>query len=140
MSGFLSILKAVLLTIFITAVLYFSYQGFHQVLGQQTSTRAEYRFGDDDNGNLELFDITICPGNQHSPAGLVKSGFNLSQILEHSEQKFNLSDEKQMIRFDIDAEANLTYNNLKGEGPEKKSMCSRMDTHCQLAKWTLLHF
>ena len=115
MAGFLSVLKASLLTIFIIAVLYFSYQGFHQVLDQQTSTRAEYRFGDDDNGNLELFDITICLGNQHSPAGLVKSGFNLSQILEHSKQKFNLSDEKQMIRFDIDAEANLTFSNLKGQ-------------------------
>ena len=93
MSGFLSILKAILLSIFIIAVLYFSYQGFHQVLDQQTSTRAEYRFGDDDNGNLELIDITVCLiSNQHSPAGLVKSGFNLSQILEHSKQKFNLSE------------------------------------------------
>ena len=110
----LSLLKAILLSLFVIAVIYFSYQGFHQVLDQQISTRAEYRFGDDDKGNIELFDITVCLGNQNKPAGLVQAGFNLSQILQNAEQTFNFTDERQIVQFDISPETDLGYNSING--------------------------
>ena len=76
----LSALKGALFLLFFAAVTYFTYQGFDQVLKQQTSTRAEYRFGDDDDGNLELFDITACVSYQPSFVNLVSYGANLSVL------------------------------------------------------------
>ena len=110
----ISLLKSILLSLFVIAVIYFSYQGFHQVLDQQISTRAEYRFGDDDKGNIELFDITVCVGNQNKPAGLVQAGFNLSQILQNAEETFNFTDERQIVQFDISPETDLGYNSING--------------------------
>ena len=108
----LSLLKGALFLLFFAAVTYFTYQGFDQVLKKQTSTRAEYRFGDDDEGNLDLFDITACVNYQPSFVKLVEKGANLSGLIEASENEIDFASLNKFIRFEIipQLSSNLSYN------------------------------
>ena len=110
----LSALKGALFLLFFSAVAYFTYQGFDQVLKKQTSTRAEYRFGDDDDGNLELFDITACVSYRPSFVHLVAKGANLSELIEASENGIDFASLTKIIQFEILASdsRNLTYNSV----------------------------
>ena len=126
----LSALKGTLLFCFFLAVFYFTYQGFDQVLEKQTSTRTEYKFGDDDNGYLEPFDVTICIHKQLAFLFQVAKGYNLSTLLENSKPKINLTDIAQRISLDHNIGSNLTFNNLT------TTTRPRDENHTWIPVWT----
>ena len=95
------------------AVIYFSYRGFVQVIRNQTSTRAEYRFGDDDNGNLELFDITVCPvKEQLTFLAAIRKENNLTSLLKEANRSLDFIQFIYALSLDHNYNSNLTYKVL----------------------------
>ena len=119
-----SIVRPIFLLLFLLAVVYFSYRGFVQVLNQQTSTRAEYRFGDDDKGNLEMFDITVCPKkDQLAFEKVLKGGKNLSALIEEASKGWAFEDFVVGVSLDVTPNSPLVYE-------------SRTDNNSWIPKWT----
>ena len=80
-------------------------------MGNQTSTRAEYRFGDDDKGNLELFDITICPVKEQLKfLSIHKAGYNLTEFLKEANKSLDFNQFIFALVLDRNDKGNLTYS------------------------------
>ena len=58
----LHVLKYFLMLIFTTAVIILSIKAVKHLTDESISTTFQYRFGDDNRGNLNLMSMTICPG------------------------------------------------------------------------------
>ena len=58
----LHVLKCFLMFIFTTAIVILSVKAVKHLTDESISTTFQYRFGDDNQGNLNLMSITICPG------------------------------------------------------------------------------
>ena len=56
------ILKVIIMLTFTAAVGILSYKAVKHLTDEPISTTFQYRFGDDNQGNLNLMAITICPG------------------------------------------------------------------------------
>ena len=107
----ISLIKFLFLTTFLLAVIYFSYRGFVQVMANQTSSRAEYRFGDDDKGNLELFDITVCPVKEQLKfLAIYRNGNNLTELLKEASKSVDFNQFIWAISLDNNYKTNLTYS------------------------------
>ena len=81
---FLKVPKLILFFFLLLSATYFTIRGFQQVLKEQISTKTEYKYGDDNHGNIDLLAITVCPETQESYAEKFRKGFALNQILQFS--------------------------------------------------------
>ena len=71
----LKLFKWLMTLILLSVTIFFCIRAFHNLTDESISTRYQYRFGDDNRGNMDLMAITICLGmfKDHKNA----SAFNL---------------------------------------------------------------
>ena len=116
MVHFLKVPKLILFLLLSLSAIYFTIRGFQQVLKEQISTKTEYRYGDDNDGNIDLLAITVCPQTQESYAEKFRKGFSLNQILQDSQTHVNFQDFLQSMKLDSNDGNNMKVERYGHDG------------------------
>ena len=128
---FLKVQKSILFCLLSLSAIYFTIRGFQQVTKEQISTKTEYRYGDDNDGNIDLLAITVCPQTQESYAEKFRKGFSLNQILQDSQPHINFQDILQSMKLDSNDGNNMTYNkDDQGWVPKWEHILDWQQGHC----------
>ena len=131
MVHFLKVPKLILFLLLSLSAIYFTIRGFQQVLKEQISTKTEYRYGDDNDGNIDLLAITVCPQTQESYAEKFRKGFSLNQILQDSQPHINFQEILQSMKLDSNDGNNMTYEkDDQGWVPKWEHILDWQQGHC----------
>ena len=131
MVHFLKVPKLILFLFLSLSAIYFTIRGFQQVLKEQISTKTEYRYGDDNDGNINLLAVTVCPQTQESYAEKFRKGYALNQILQDSQPQINFQDILKHMKLDSNDGNNMTYyNDVQGWVPKWEHILDWQKGHC----------
>ena len=110
MVAFFKVQKLFLFLLLLLPATYFTIRGFQQVVKEQISTKTQYRYGDDNDGNLDLLAITICPDSQESLASKFKQDYDLKSIIKDSESILEIEEILQSMILDSNDGSNMYYS------------------------------
>ena len=129
---FLKVQKSILFCLLSLSAIYFTIRGFQQVTKEQISTKTEYRYGDDNDGNINLLAMTVCPQTQESYAEKFRKGYALNHILDDSQADFSLQEILQFMKLDSNDGNNMTYDQSaeKGWVPKWEHILDWQQGHC----------